>query len=204
VGGPLSFATEGDFIEVPADAEEFFRDESSPVLRQALPTRSASVETIKKMKLAGALAARLVRTQLYYTTVTDLHDQTPPASTSTQHKNSTRASALDWLEANRCTRASASHATRPTTTPSVDKSSRGSWPFARMIAELRRRQALSRTGLEQGGSRPGREMSALPRPRRGFSALPIGSTKSLSGAAATKRQTAPRAVHSNDSPIDLA
>jgi thimet oligopeptidase len=82
--GLSGFATEGDFIEVPSQMlEEFFRDEK---LLQAFAKHyqtgeTLPSETIKKMKLAGAFGrADWVRSQLYYTTLSlDLHDQTPAA-----------------------------------------------------------------------------------------------------------------------------
>ena len=80
--GLSGFATEGDFIEVPSQMlEEFFRDEK---LLQAFAKHYQTgevlpSETIRKMKLAGAFGrADWVRTQLYYTTLSlDLHDQDP-------------------------------------------------------------------------------------------------------------------------------
>jgi len=80
--GLSGFATEGDFIEVPSQMlEEFFRDEK---LLQAFAKHYQTgevlpSETIKKMKLAGAFGrADWVRSQLYYTTLSlDLHDQDP-------------------------------------------------------------------------------------------------------------------------------
>jgi thimet oligopeptidase len=80
--GLSGFATEGDFIEVPSQMlEEFFRDvtllqsfarhyETGEVLPEA---------TIQRMKLAGAFGrADWVRSQLYYTSLSlDLHDQDP-------------------------------------------------------------------------------------------------------------------------------
>jgi thimet oligopeptidase len=82
--GLSGFATEGDFIEVPSQMlEEFFRDEK---LLQAFAKHyqtgeTLPSETIKKMKLAGAFGrADWVRSQLYYTTLSlDLHDQNPAA-----------------------------------------------------------------------------------------------------------------------------
>jgi thimet oligopeptidase len=77
--GISGFATEGDFIEAPSQMlEEFFRDEKLLQAfakhyrtRETLPS-----ETIRKMKLAGAFGrADWVRSQLYYTTLSlDLHD----------------------------------------------------------------------------------------------------------------------------------
>jgi thimet oligopeptidase len=78
--GISGFATEGDFIEVPSQMlEEFFRDEK---LLQAFAKHyhtgeTLPSETIRKMKRAGAFGrADWVRSQLYYTTLSlDLHDQ---------------------------------------------------------------------------------------------------------------------------------
>jgi thimet oligopeptidase len=123
--GISGFATEGDFIEVPSQMlEEFFRDEkAAPGLREALPDRRGSaLETIKKMKLAGAFGrADWVRSQLYYTTLSlDLHDQDPAGlDLDATPSGSTRAcSPGPGSKATACTRASAiSPATRRTTTP---------------------------------------------------------------------------------------
>jgi len=80
--GLSGFATEGDFIEVPSQMlEEFFRDEK---LLQAFAKHYETgevlpAELIRSMKRAGAFGrADGVRTQLYYTTLSlDLHDQDP-------------------------------------------------------------------------------------------------------------------------------
>jgi len=80
--GLSGFATEGDFIEVPSQMlEEFFRDEK---LLQSFAKHYQTGETlpsdrIRKMKQAGAFGrADWIRTQLYYTTLSlDLHDQDP-------------------------------------------------------------------------------------------------------------------------------
>ena len=80
--GLSGFATEGDFIEVPSQMlEEFFRDEK---LLQAFAKHYETgevlpAELIRSMKRAGAFGrADGVRTQLYYTTISlDLHDQDP-------------------------------------------------------------------------------------------------------------------------------
>lgn len=82
--GLSGFATEGDFVEVPSQLlEEFFRDEN---LLQSFAKHYESGETlpaeiIRKMKLAGAFGrADWVRSQLYYTTLSlDVHDQDPVA-----------------------------------------------------------------------------------------------------------------------------
>ena len=80
--GLSGFATEGDFIEVPSQMlEEFFRDEKllQTFARHYQTGEVLPSETIKKMKLAGAFGrADWVRSQLYYTTLSlDLHDQDP-------------------------------------------------------------------------------------------------------------------------------
>jgi thimet oligopeptidase len=80
--GLSGFATEGDFIEVPSQMlEEFFRDEK---LLQAFAKHYETgevlpTELIRTMKRAGAFGrADWIRTQLYYTTLSlDLHDQDP-------------------------------------------------------------------------------------------------------------------------------
>jgi thimet oligopeptidase len=80
--GLSGFATEGDFIEVPSQMlEEFFRDEK---LLQAFAKHYETgdvlpSELIRSMMRAGAFGrADWVRTQLYYTTLSlDLHDQDP-------------------------------------------------------------------------------------------------------------------------------
>jgi thimet oligopeptidase len=80
--GLSGFATEGDFIEVPSQMlEEFFRDVE---LLQSFAKHYETgevlpAELIHKMKLAGAFGrADGMRTQLYYTTLSlDLHDQDP-------------------------------------------------------------------------------------------------------------------------------
>jgi thimet oligopeptidase len=80
--GLSGFATEGDFIEVPSQMlEEFFRDEK---LLQVFAKHYETGETlpsalIRSMKRAGAFGrADWVRTQLYYTTLSlNLHDQDP-------------------------------------------------------------------------------------------------------------------------------
>ncbi len=80
--GLSGFATEGDFIEVPSQMlEEFFRDDK---LLQAFAKHYETGESlpsalIRSMKLAGAFGrADWVRTQLYYTTLSlNLHDQDP-------------------------------------------------------------------------------------------------------------------------------
>jgi thimet oligopeptidase len=82
--GLSGFATEGDFIEVPSQMlEEFFRDEKllQSFARHYQTGEVLPAEIIRKMKQAGAFGrADWVRTQLYYTTLSlDLHDQDPAA-----------------------------------------------------------------------------------------------------------------------------
>jgi thimet oligopeptidase len=80
--GLSGFATEGDFIEVPSQMlEEFFRDVAllQSFARHYQTGEVLPAELIQKMKLAGAFGrADWVRSQLYYTTLSlDLHDQDP-------------------------------------------------------------------------------------------------------------------------------
>jgi thimet oligopeptidase len=77
--GLSGFATEGDFIEVPSQMlEEFFRDEKllQAFARHHRSGEILSAEAIRNMKRAGAFGrADWVRSQLYYTTLSlDLHD----------------------------------------------------------------------------------------------------------------------------------
>jgi len=80
--GLSGFATEGDFIEVPSQIlEEFFRDEK---LLQAFARHYETgailpSELIQNLKRASSFGrADWVRAQLYYTTLSlDLHDQDP-------------------------------------------------------------------------------------------------------------------------------
>ena len=80
--GLSGFATEGDFIEVPSQMlEEFFRDEK---LLQAFAKHyetgsTLPSELIQNLKRSSAFGrADWIRTQLYYTTLSlDLHDQDP-------------------------------------------------------------------------------------------------------------------------------
>lgn len=80
--GLSGFATEGDFIEVPSQMlEEFFRDEKllQSFAKHYQTGEVLPSEIIRKMKQAGAFGrADWIRTQLYYTTLSlDLHDQDP-------------------------------------------------------------------------------------------------------------------------------
>ena len=168
--GLSGFATEGDFIEVPSQMlEEFFRDEK---LLQAFAKHyqtgeTLSSETIKKMKLAGAFGrADWMRSQLYYTTLSlDLHDQDPAgldldSITRRLHQS---LQPWTWLEGNRMY-ASFGHLTGYS-------SNYYTYAFDKVIAldffaqfdpaDLLGCDAGSRyrkTVLEQGGSKPGRQM----------------------------------------------
>ncbi len=80
--GLSGFATEGDFIEVPSQMlEEFFRDEKllQSFARHFETNEVLPSELIRTMKRAGAFGrADWIRTQLYYTTLSlNLHDQDP-------------------------------------------------------------------------------------------------------------------------------
>jgi thimet oligopeptidase len=168
-------ATEGDFIEVPSQMlEEFFRDEK---LLQAFAKHYETgeilpAETIRKMKLAGAFGrADWVRAQLYYTTLSlDLHDpeSTNPAPVALDLDTIARRlyeslQPWTWLEGNRMY-ASFGHLTGYS-------SNYYTYAFDKVIAldffaqfdpaDLLGCNAGSRyrkTVLEQGGSKPGRQM----------------------------------------------
>jgi len=168
--GLSGFATEGDFIEVPSQMlEEFFRDEK---LLQAFAKHYETGEilpsdTIRKMKLAGAFGrADWVRSQLYYTTLSlDLHDQDPAtldldATTKRLYES---LQPWTWFEGNRMY-ASFGHLTGYS-------SNYYTYAFDKVIAldffaqfdpaNLLGCDAGSRyrkTVLEQGGSKPGRQM----------------------------------------------
>jgi thimet oligopeptidase len=168
--GVSGFATEGDFIEVPSQMlEEFFRDEK---LLQAFAKHyqtgeTLPAETIRKMKLAGAFGrADWVRSQLYYTTLSlDLHDQ-DPAGLDLDRITRQLFESLQpwtWLEGNRMY-ASFGHLTGYS-------SNYYTYAFDKVIAldffaqfdpkdllgcETGRR--YRKTVLEQGGSKPGRQL----------------------------------------------
>ena len=168
--GISGFATEGDFIEVPSQMlEEFFRDEK---LLQAFAKHYQSGETlpgktIKKMKLAGAFGrADWIRSQLYFTTLSlDLHDQNP-AGLDLDGITKRLYESLQpwtWLEGNHMY-ASFGHLTGYS-------SNYYTYAFDKVIAldffaqfdpqDLLGCDAGSRyrkAVLEQGGSKPGRQM----------------------------------------------
>jgi thimet oligopeptidase len=168
--GLSGFATEGDFIEVPSQMlEEFFRDEK---LLQAFAKHYETgevlpSETIRKMKLAGAFGrADWIRSQLYYTTLSlDLHDQDPAGLDldETTKKLYQSLQPWTWMEGNRMY-ASFGHLTGYS-------SNYYTYAFDKVIAldffaqfdpeDLLGCDAGARyrkTVLEQGGSKPGREM----------------------------------------------
>ena len=168
--GVSGFATEGDFIEVPSQMlEEFFRDEK---LLQAFAKHYETgevlpAEIIRKMKLAGAFGrADWVRSQLYYTTLSlDLHDQ-DPASLDLDEVTRSLYKSLQpwtWLEGNRMY-ASFGHLTGYSSnyyTYAFDKVIAldffGQFDATDLLgcdAGARYRELV----LEQGGSKPGRQM----------------------------------------------
>lgn len=168
--GVSGFATEGDFIEVPSQTlEEFFRDEK---LLQAFAKHYETGEVlpseiIQKMKAAGSFGrADWIRTQLYYTTLSlDLHDQDPTKINLDEMTRRLYQSLQPWtwFEGNRMY-ASFGHLTGYS-------SNYYTYAFDKVIAldffaqfdpnDLLGCDAGARyrkTVLEQGGSKPGREM----------------------------------------------
>jgi thimet oligopeptidase len=168
--GLSGFATEGDFVEVPSQMlEEFFRDEK---LLQAFAKHyqtgeTLSSETIRNMKLAEAFGrADWMRSQLYYTTLSlDLHDEDPAGLDldSTAKRLFESLQPWTWMDGNRMY-ASFGHL--------IGYSSNYyTYAFDKVIAldffaqfdpaDLLGCDAGSRyrkTVLEQGGSKPGRQM----------------------------------------------
>ena len=168
--GISGFATEGDFIEVPSQMlEEFFRDEKllQSFAKHYQTGETLPSETIRKMKLAGAFGrADWVRSQLYYTTLSlDLHDRNPAGLdldlTTRQLYQSLQP--WTWQEGNRMY-ASFGHLTSYS-------SNYYTYAFDKVIAldffaqfdphDLLGCEAGGRYRklvLEQGGSKPGRQM----------------------------------------------
>lgn len=168
--GLSGFATEGDFVEVPSQMlEEFFRDEK---LLQSFATHYQTgepvpSELVRKMKLAGSFGrADGMRTQIYYTTLSlDLHDQRPETLEldSITKELYTKFQPWQWVEGNKMY-ASFGHLTGYSSnyyTYAFDKVIALDF-FAQFDPEnlldgdagMRYRRAV----LEQGGSKPGREM----------------------------------------------
>ncbi len=168
--GLSGFATEGDFIEVPSQMlEEFFRDEKllQSFARHYQTGEVLPSELIRKMKGAGAFGrADGMRTQLYYTTLSlDLHDQDPASIDldRTIRDLYERFQVWKWIDGNRMY-ASFGHLTGYS-------SNYYTYAFDKVIAldffaqfdpnDLLGGDAGARyrkTVLEQGGSRPGRQM----------------------------------------------
>ncbi|MFP5234499.1 MAG: M3 family metallopeptidase [Acidobacteriota bacterium] len=168
--GISGFATEGDFIEVPSQMlEEFFRDENllQAFARHYQTGETLSADTIRKMKGASAFGrADGMRQQLYYTTLSlDVHDQDPARLDLDREVRElyTRFLPWKWLDGNRMY-ASFGHLTGYS-------SNYYTYAFDKVIAldffaqfdsanlldgEAGRRYRTS--VLEQGGSKPGREM----------------------------------------------
>jgi thimet oligopeptidase len=168
--GLSGFATEGDFIEVPSQMlEEFFRDET---LLQAFARHYQTgdvlpAEVIRKMKKAGSFGrADWVRAQLYYTTLSlDLHDQ-DPARLDLDEITKRLYQTLQpwtWREGNRMY-ASFGHLTGYSSnyyTYAFDKVIALDFFAQFNPADLLGCEAgakYRKTVLEQGGSKPGRQM----------------------------------------------
>ena len=168
--GLSGFSTEGDFVEVPSQMlEEFFRDEK---LLQSFAKHYESGEVlpgeiIRKMKAASSFGrADGMRTQIFYTTLSlDLHDQEPAGIDldGIIKELYTRYQPWTWQEGNRMY-ASFGHLTGYS-------SNYYTYAFDKVIAldffaqfdqdnlldgDAGRR--YRKTVLEQGGSKPGRQM----------------------------------------------
>ncbi len=195
--GLSGFATEGDFIEVPSQMlEEFFRDEKllQSFARHYQTGEVLPIELIQKMKRAGSFGrADWVRTQLYYTTLSlDLHDQ-DPAGIDLDVLTKTLYESLQpwtWREGNHMY-ASFGHLTGYS-------SNYYTYAFDKVIAldffnqfdpddllGCDAGQRYRKTVLEQGGSKPGREMvrDFLGRDEE-FSAFSKWLTEEFDGALA--------------------
>ena len=168
--GLSGFATEGDFVEVPSQVlEEFFRDEAllQSFAKHYQTGAPLPVDLIRKMKGASAFGrADWVRSQLYYTTLSlDLHDQDPSAINLDEITQRLYQSLQPWawLDGNRGY-ASFGHLTGYS-------SNYYTYAYDKVIAldffaqfdpkDLLGGDAGARyrkTVLEQGGSKPGRQM----------------------------------------------
>jgi thimet oligopeptidase len=168
--GLSGFATEGDFIEVPSQMlEEFFRDVAllQSFARHYETGEVLPAELIEKMKLAGAFGrADWVRSQLYYTSLSlDLHDQDPAGIDLDRVTKSLYQSLQpwQWIDGNRMY-ASFGHLTGYS-------SNYYTYAFDKVIAldffaQFDPADLLGcaagtkyrKTVIEQGGSRPGRQM----------------------------------------------
>jgi thimet oligopeptidase len=168
--GISGFATEGDFIEVPSQMlEEFFRDERllQSFARHYQTGEVLPSELIQTLKRASSFGrADWVRSQLYYTTLSlDLHDQDPAGIDLDEiaRRLYEGLQPWTWLEGNRMY-ASFGHLTGYS-------SNYYTYAFDKVIAldffaqfdpaDLLGCEAAGRyrkAVLEQGGSKPGREM----------------------------------------------
>ncbi|HWG20352.1 MAG TPA: M3 family metallopeptidase [Terracidiphilus sp.] len=168
--GLSGFATEGDFIEVPSQMlEEFFRDEK---LLQSFARHYQTGEIlpsaiIRRMKGASAFGrADGMRQQLYYTTLSlDLHHQDPAGIDldAITHDLYTRLLPWTWIEGNRMY-ASFGHLTGYSSnyyTYAYDKVIALDF-FAQFdpdnLLEGETGTRYRKAVLEQGGSKPGRDM----------------------------------------------
>jgi thimet oligopeptidase len=168
--GLSGFATEGDFIEVPSQMlEEFFRDEKllQSFARHYETGEVLPAELIRNLKRASAFGrADGMRTQIYYTTLSlDLHDQDPAGIDLDRiiKQLYQQFQPWTWLEGNRMY-CSFGHLTSYS-------SNYYTYAFDKVIAldffaqfdpaDLLGGEAGARyrkTVLEQGGSKPGRQM----------------------------------------------
>lgn len=168
--GLSGFATEGDFVEVPSQMlEEFFRDEKllQAFARHYQTGEVLPAEIIRKMKGASSFGrADGMRTQIFYTTLSlDVHDQDPAGIDldETIKRLYTKFQPWTWLEGNRMY-SSFGHLTGYS-------SNYYTYAFDKVIAldffeqfdpeDLLGCDAGARyrtTVLEQGGSKPGRQM----------------------------------------------
>lgn len=172
--GLSGFATEGDFIEVPSQMlEEFFRDVTllQSFARHYLTGEVLPADTIRKMKLAGAFGrADGMRTQIYYTTLSlDLHDLDNLADIPNLDLDALTQSLYQslqpwqWIDGNRMY-ASFGHLTGYSSnyyTYAYDKVIALDF-FAQFdpanLLGCHAAQTYRKAVIEQGGSRPGRQM----------------------------------------------
>jgi thimet oligopeptidase len=168
--GISGFATEGDFIEVPSQMlEEFFRDEKllQSFARHYLTGEVLPAQIIHRMKRSSAFGrADGMRQQIYYTTLSlDLHDQNPSQIDLDREIRRLNSRLLPWTwhEGNRMY-TSFGHLTGYSSnyyTYAFDKVIALDF-FAQFDATnlldgdtgMRYRKSV----LEQGGSKPGRQM----------------------------------------------
>lgn len=168
--GVSGFATEGDFVEVPSQMlEEFFRDEAilQSFARHYQTGEVLPAGLIRDLKRASAFGrADWMRSQLYYTTLSlDLHDQDPAKIDLDEETRRLyqQFQTWTWMEGNRMY-ASFGHLTGYS-------SNYYTYAFDKVIAldffgQFDRKNLLGgeagaryrKTVLEQGGSKPGREL----------------------------------------------